>query len=283
MKSALLRINRVTKDNWDAAHQVTLTNWDSQIPANSRKRGYIMTGNILQAISDSRQGVSFVGQLVTFTDDKGNVRDGILMPEWWEPSQLRGATVPIVARKEEIKTVEAQKPITSSDGKVTLTHFGQHNMYGYYYLEVPKSKKQGGEFFLDRQLRELVDNGNFFTASGKMRGRVSEMNIDAVIDRLGELGVTLPSDKQVELNALEDAITTDDPMEAIRQAADSWRGSAKDSESSLSRGKRTTESEKNSVPLERDNGQRTKLQEIADTVNGLSSRSDLKGSAPTMS
>lgn len=256
---ALARIDRMTQENWDAALQVTLSNWDEQIPTSSRKHGYIMTGNILQAIADSKQGESFVGQLVTFTDDKGNVRDGILMPDKWEPSQLKGSTVPIAARKEVIKTLESKKPIVSSDGRVTLTHYGAHNQWGYYYLEVPKSKKQGGEFYLDKKLLDLVDSGDFFTASGKMRGRVPEANIDDVVDRLGEMGVTLPSYGKVELDAVDDAngdsdkrmITTNDPMEAIKQASDSWRRSAKESESSLSGSSDVSASEKKSVPLER--------------------------------
>jgi hypothetical protein len=263
--SALARIDRMTQENWDAAHQVTLSNWDEQIPTSSRKRGYIMTGNILQAIADSKQGESFVGQLVTFTDENGNVRDGILMPDKWEPSQLKGATVPIAARREEIKTVESKKPIISADGRVTLTHYGLHNQWGYYTIEVPKSKKQGGEFYLDKQLLDLVDGGDFFTASGRMRGRVPEANIDAVIDRLGQMGVTLPSDSKVELEVVESKkedgpkrmITTEDPIEAIRQAADDWR--KENVKSSVSR----------------------KSSEIADMLSELPKRFGLQGVAPT--
>ena len=237
--NALARINNMTQENWDAAQEVTLSNWDSQIPTSSRKHGYIMTGNILQAISDT----NFQGHLITFTDSEGNVRDGLLMPDKWEPSQLKGATVPISQRKERIKSLPMKDKVTSADGRVTITRY-----WGYYHLDVPKSKKQGGEFYLDKRLLDLVNGNDFFTASGNMRGTVPNENIDAVLDRLGEMGVTLPSDRKVEFN---ETIDTEDPIDAIRQAANGWRRSVKESESSLSESSQVNESEKKSVPLER--------------------------------
>jgi hypothetical protein len=73
------------------------------------------------------------------------------------------------------------------------------------------------------------------------------------------MGVTLPSYGKVELDAVDDTngdsdkrmITTNDPMEAIKQASDSWRRSAKESESTLSGSSDVSASEKKSVPLER--------------------------------
>ena len=239
---ALARIDNMTQQNWDAAHEVTLSNWDEKIPSSSRKHGYIMTGNILQAISDT----NFQGRLITFTDNNGNVRDGVLMPDKWEPSQLKGATVPISQRKERIMSLSIKESIKSSDGRVTITRYLDH-----YNLDVPKSKKQGGEFYLNDRLIDLTEGGGFFTASGNMRARIDSRNIEKVLDVLGELRVTLPSDRKVEFNNSEDEINTSDPMDAIRQAANGWRRSVKESESSLSRGGAVRPSEKNSVPLER--------------------------------
>ena len=51
---ALQSINKMTNDNWDTARATTLDNWDSQIPSETRKTGFIMTGNILQAIADTQ-------------------------------------------------------------------------------------------------------------------------------------------------------------------------------------------------------------------------------------
>ena len=84
---ALDAIRNHTMQNYDRASQLTVANWDSQIPQTTRTKGFILTGNIIQAVSDSqgREG-GFAGKLVSYTDENGDIHDGILMPQAWTPS-----------------------------------------------------------------------------------------------------------------------------------------------------------------------------------------------------
>lgn len=181
--SILNRINDHTNRNWDAAQQTTLDNWDKQIPTQTRKEGYIMTGNILQAVADTQDEYgNYTGQLISYTDIDGNIHDGILMPDKWKTSQLRGG-VPISARLEQMK----QGTVVSTDGKVTIRRgWGAPDVY---FLIVPKSKSEGGKYFLNPDILRLVEGNNFYTVRGHMQAEVPAQNIEAVLGILSYMGV----------------------------------------------------------------------------------------------
>ena len=183
------QIKDLTDLNYDVAQQTKLENWDAQIPNETRKEGYILTGNILQAIADTSDEMgNYTGQLVSFTDDEGNVRDGILMPDQWTPALLPSAGVPINARAAEI---EQGRSFTSTDGNVSIQtgYFRSAGQPMYYYLSVPKSKAKGGKFFLNDELLSLLHGGEFTTRSGKMQATIWPDNLKPVLNFLAQMGV----------------------------------------------------------------------------------------------
>lgn len=192
---ALTRINNMTMQNLDAAMSVTLSNWDEQIPSETRKHGFIMTGNILQAFADAGQDGRVPGQLVTYTDMDGEVHDGILMNQHWEPSQLKGSTVPIKMRMEEIKNLPNGDHVISADGQVVISRY-----YRYYTISVPKSKKLGAQYYENDRLLDLIDGRNFYPSRGQLQGDVPAEDIEKVVNILSDLGVQMKSDTQVQFD-----------------------------------------------------------------------------------
>lgn len=181
--NALRSIDKMTMDNIDAARAITLDNWDSQIPTETRKEGYILTGNILQAIADSQdEHGSYTGHLVSYTDIDGNVHDGILMPDKWNTSLLKSSGAPLSARMEQIKNYE---PIVSLDGKVSLTGSQWAEMY---YLTVPKTKKDGAVYYENKVLLD-ASMGEFYPYRGNLRADIPAKNIENVVNELTKLGV----------------------------------------------------------------------------------------------
>lgn len=186
---ACAQIIELTNLNAHIAIDYDLSNWDTQIPNESRKTGYILTGNILQAIADtSDEYGNYTGQLVSFTDDEGNVRDGILMPKQWTPALLPSSGVPINARAAEIMK---GKTFTSSDGSVTIKtgFFRTAGEPMYYELSVPKSKQKGGKYFLNEELLSLLHGGEFSTHNGKMQATIWPDSIKPVLNLLAQMGV----------------------------------------------------------------------------------------------
>jgi len=181
---ALRNIYKATNDNWDAARSTTLENWDSQIPTGTRKTGFIMTGNILQAIADTQdEHGGYPGQLISYTDIDGNVHDGILMPDKWNTSMLKTSGAPIISRLKQIKDY---MPVTSHDGKVEITGSSWAKVY---YLTVPKTKKDGAVYYENKTLLDAVHGHNFYPYRGKLRADITAENIERVVRELSKLGV----------------------------------------------------------------------------------------------
>lgn len=172
-------------------------NWDHLVSNESRKDGYIITGNLMQALIDTKaQGVG--GQLVKYTTDGGEVKTGILMPDRFEPSGLNNEyPISKVESKFKLPTTKGGiDEITSSDGEVRITQ-----KYDYirgrmeYELRVPKSKAKGGKYYLDKDLLGMVSGGNFDSRGNSMMAEFRDDKLGAVLSRLSNLGVKVREER----------------------------------------------------------------------------------------
>lgn len=183
---------RVLNQNFD--------NWDRLTSNESRKNGYIVTGNLMQALVDSKdQGLG--GQLVKYTTDTGEVKTGILMPDRFDPKGLTtDAPINSVAEKFELSTWHGGiDEVTSSDGEVKVKRI-DNNRGNFYELRVPKSKAKGGKYFMDEDLLKLVNGNNFETRGNNMLAEFKPEQLKPVLDRLSKMGVKV----QEERNTSED-------------------------------------------------------------------------------
>ena len=175
-------------------------NWDRLTSNESRKDGYIVTGNLMQALVDSKdQGLG--GQLVKYTTDTGEVKTGILMPDRFDPKGLTtDAPINSVTDKFELSSWHGGiDEVTSLDGDVKVKRID--NSRGYYYeLRVPKSKAKGGKYFMDEDLLKLVNGNNFETRGNNMLAEFKPEQLKPVLDRLSKMGVKV----QEERNTSED-------------------------------------------------------------------------------
>lgn len=174
--------------------------WDRLTSNESRKDGYIVTGNLMQALVDSKdQGLG--GQLVKYTTDTGEVKTGILMPDRFDPKGLTtDAPINSVAEKFELSSWHGGiDEVTSSDGEVKVKRI-DNNRGNYYEIRVPKSKAKGGKYFADKELLEMVDGHNFETRGNSMLAEFKPEQLKPVLDRLSKMGVKV----QEERNTSED-------------------------------------------------------------------------------
>lgn len=179
---------RVLNQNFD--------NWDRLTSNESRKDGYIVTGNLMQALVDSKdQGLG--GQLVKYTTDTGEVKTGILMPDRFDPKGLTtDAPINSVAEKFELSSWHGGiDEVTSSDGEVKVKRVDNNRGY-YYELRVPKSKAKGGKYFMDNDLLKLVDGNNFETRGNSMLAEFKPEQLKPVLDRLSKMGVKVQEERK---------------------------------------------------------------------------------------
>lgn len=179
---------RVLNQNFD--------NWDRLTSNESRKDGYIVTGNLMQALVDSKdQGLG--GQLVKYTTDAGEVKTGILMPDRFDPNGLTtDAPINSVAEKFELSSWRGGiDEVTSSDGEVKVKRIDNYRG-NFYELRVPKSKAKGGKYFLDNDLLKLVDGNNFETRGNNMLAEFKPEQLKPVLDRLSKMGVKVQEERK---------------------------------------------------------------------------------------
>ena len=179
---------RVLNQNFD--------NWDRLTSNESRKNGYIVTGNLMQALVDSKdQGLG--GQLVKYTTDTGEVKTGILMPDRFDPKGLTtDAPINSVADKFELSSWHGGiDEVTSSDGEVKVKRI-DNNRGNFYELRVPKSKAKGGKYFLDNDLLKLVNGNNFETRGNNMLAEFKPEQLKSVLDRLSKMGVKVQEERK---------------------------------------------------------------------------------------
>ena len=195
-------IDRMTKqaagmgDNHIKVLNQDLNNWDRLTSNESRKDGYIITGNLMQALVDSKdQGLG--GQLVKYTTDTGEVKTGILMPDRFDPKGLTtDAPINSVAEKFELSSWHGGiDEVTSSDGEVKVKRIDNYRG-NFYELRVPKSKAKGGKYFMDKDLLKLVNGNNFETRGNSMLAEFKPEQLKPVLDRLSKMGVKVQEERK---------------------------------------------------------------------------------------
>lgn len=172
-----------------------IDNWDRLTSNESRKNGYIVTGNLMQALVDSKdQGLG--GQLVKYTTDTGEVKTGILMPDRFDPKGLTtDAPINSVTEKFELSSWHGGiDEVTSSDGEVKVKRI-DNNRGNFYELRVPKSKAKGGKYFMDEDLLKLVNGNNFETRGNNMLAEFKPEQLKPVLDRLSKMGVKIQEER----------------------------------------------------------------------------------------
>ena len=179
---------------------ITMENWDSKVPTQTRQKRYIITGNLLQALVDTEKGSGTKGNLISYSTIDGEIRQGILMGENFKPSDLRSSAT-LSSRLAQIRD---GKTVISEDGDVQISKImigWEHR--GDYELRVPKSKQRGGKYTMNDELLSLVWRNNFVTKGGGMVAYVSPENIAKVVDLLSREPFNLTV---LEESKLEDTV-----------------------------------------------------------------------------
>lgn len=171
---------------------LNVDSWDSHVPTQTRKKSYVVTGNLLQALVDTKKSVNVKGYLVSYSTIEGDTKQGILLSDSFKPENLT-TSAPISSRLIQIQQGET---VVSEDKRIVVER--NTGWRTGYALKVPRSKKQGGEFFEDNKLRSLADNKEFTTRGNYMVADISSDNLPEALDRLSKMGVTVSKKAKLE-------------------------------------------------------------------------------------
>lgn len=139
-----------------------------------REKRWMVTGNLLSGYA------KFPGQLVHYTKQDGSQAQGILMSrayDYGKTKEMLGARFNKVERiLEFFSQAPSRSVITDQDGAMRI----EQDRPGSFVIQVPKSKRQGGHYFLDTQLTDIIGK-DFVTVGAQMRATVQG------IDQIGNV------------------------------------------------------------------------------------------------
>ncbi|MEA5521368.1 hypothetical protein VB834_14810 [Limnoraphis robusta Tam1] len=151
-----------------------------------REQRYMMTGNLLKAADK----FGSQGKIVHYTDRVGERHPGFLMRKSFEPTRdLANAPVRLT-EVEHIENFTKEHGLTlhTRDARLSFFYDEEDEVYG---ISVPKSKKAGGEFFLDKKLLEAatlegVERNEFYSRGDSSYLYFSPDELESVVERLDE-------------------------------------------------------------------------------------------------
>ena len=166
--------------SWLEDTKQTLDRFD-HLQADTREERYVATGNLLAAYD----WLNNRGRIVNYTDDGGNIRQGILTPHDFDFEAHAAAKGRALSVEEVANRLRARPRdhLYSDDEAVRLSYGPATGMQ----IEVKRAKNVGGQFYLDRGLTDIVGDftsrGNFMTATV-----ASDEAISQAVARLQKLG-----------------------------------------------------------------------------------------------
>ena len=130
-----------------------------------REKRWMVTGNLLSGYA------KFPGQLVHYTKQDGSQAQGILMSrayDYGKTKEMLGARFNKVERiLEFFSQAPSRSVITDQDSAMRI----EQDRPGSFVIQVPKSKRQGGHYFMDTQLTDIIGK-DFVTVGSQMRATV---------------------------------------------------------------------------------------------------------------
>ena len=191
-----------------------MEHWDGNVPTRTRKKAYIVTGNLLQALVDTQKGANTKGYLVSYSTIDGEIRQGILLPDRFTPADLRNSE-PISTRLYDIMN---GNKVESENGEISIERVLGWRHKGNYEIRVPKSTSKGARYFSNKALRNLVVDNEFETRGNNMVAFINEPQLKDALDVLSnQLGVSVLNKSKLKDNTQDDNIRfrSDDDVEAL--------------------------------------------------------------------
>lgn len=168
---------------------VSMDAWDRMIPKKDRTTGRIITGNMLEALADN----SSIGHLISYTTDDGKVKQGILVPDNVSTAEITG-NMPIAKAYNWLTKKSGGTELVSTDGTLRLTK----NFDSMYTLFVPASRKEGGKYYLNQDLLDLVHGHNFQSKGNKFWATFDSKDLHDVLYVLNKMDVEVKTPNDYE-------------------------------------------------------------------------------------
>jgi tRNA G10 N-methylase Trm11 len=124
-----------------------------------REKRWMITGNILAGFAQ------YPGQILTYTKNDGTTGQGILMSRQFDfEREKKSADVRLKTPQDMMRFLdELGGTISSDDNVIRITKRGDT-----YMFDLPSNKRSGGEYFLDKNLTDILGRRDFYKRGSSM-------------------------------------------------------------------------------------------------------------------
>lgn len=159
----------------------------------SREMRTIITGNLLAGFGQFGRG-----RIINFTDDEGQLRQGIMMPQDFDVrKELQKQAVKFSKAEQVVRFLGEglanARVVESADKELRLTAVNG----GKYRLTVPAARARGGQYYLNDKVLKAANN-EFVKSGNVMQMTVSEPAAKAAVQALLDSDVVLVTNSYKE-------------------------------------------------------------------------------------
>jgi len=184
-KKINLRASReITKNVLDMnANQSPFNKWDNIIPSSGRENRSIVTGNLLAGFERFGRNA----EIVNYTLANGGKQTGILLPRSLSQDDVKTLFSHRIGTLDDaIKFLSENVNNPAIKLKTTDDSVNIIQQNGRLRVEVPKSTKAGGRYFLNKNILEHVRHNEFVSRGINMVASVPEENIRPFLKAMTE-------------------------------------------------------------------------------------------------
>ena len=266
MQRIEMHLNK-TGDNWNFhnSNRDHLLAWDDRRAEATKDREikYVVTGNLL-ALPENDATNNYNGRVIYFTRQDGSRDVGVLLNRRFNWDNVQ---IPVTLNKDQVWALfnRADGHIEAIPAPSTRTNQVEIRRSGWreYQIKVPSRKDIGGRFYLDDDLRALVNGREFRKAGGRMIATFTQDDARNIVNRVMELGAVFQVSQQVFSQNF-----------AVRVAGAPQQGARNEQNQISDRGNRLAERGQN-YPQDADAGRRL----FGDTQQTIASQPEIYGSA----
>lgn len=166
----------------------------------SRQKRWIGTGNLVAAYA---QLAAQNGKLIFYTDDQGNTKRGILMPQAFSANQfLEKKPVPFTSASDMLEFfAQGGTRLVTADG---VLHIVMRDG-GVLTLVAPRARSRGGKYTLNRSITNAAQE-DFVTVGSQMtvksRNRQNQLAMLDAVRTISPVEARLDSDREVARDVL---------------------------------------------------------------------------------
>lgn len=154
----------------------------------NREERQIFTGNILRAYE------KYKGKLINFTDNQGQIRQGLLAPDDFDIEENLEKQAVVIPTSRQIvafinEATDGKGVVKSLDQMLVIKQAPQRKGGGFI-VQAAKSPEMGDKFYLNPEFIQAA-GAEFYSVGDRMELRVPQERINVVLEQVQEKGIQL--------------------------------------------------------------------------------------------